>query len=218
MTLKLTIIKFQSTLPRRERQQSGCVVYNFHHYFNPRSREGSDRTAIFILNVSRISIHAPAKGATLESDTYHNEMVFQSTLPRRERQVQSLNVSLLLRFQSTLPRRERLPILCWSAHTANFNPRSREGSDKFIDCDSNFFNISIHAPAKGATTLRLLSFLIFYHFNPRSREGSDFNEYNKRIEERDFNPRSREGSDTTTTSPHRYSNRFQSTLPRRERL
>ena len=124
--------RFQSTLPRRERLASsyakvalssisihapakGATQLPFHqllldYYFNPRSREGSDRTAIFYFKM------------------FH---VFQSTLPRRERQlIGNLDYTIL-----------------------NFNPRSREGSD-FIDillCRAT--HISIHAPAKGATTL-----------------------------------------------------------------
>ena len=35
-------------------------------------------------------------------------------------------------------------------------------------------NISIHAPARGATNIPLLSQIFYNHFNPRSREGSDF--------------------------------------------
>ena len=57
-------------------------------------------------------------------------------------------------FQSTLPRGER-PILHRSSFLlAYFNPRSREGSDpRFF---RNFFcclGISIHAPARGATSI-----------------------------------------------------------------
>ena len=55
-----------------------------------------------------ISIHAPAKGATLvQIYVTHTLHIFQSTLPRRER----------------LKRR----IVC--LHPQYFNPRSREGSD-----------------------------------------------------------------------------------------
>ena len=55
--------------------------------------------------------------------------------------------------------------------------------------------ISIHAPAKGATTTFLLYYCIIDNFNPRSREGSDLlypSSHRVRIY---FNPRSREGSD-----------------------
>ena len=100
----------------------------------------------------RISIHAPAKGATsfiwsskslspnfnprsregsdneiLQRRTYRDK--FQSTLPRRERRVVLIICFQVSQFQSTLPRRERLilPIIC--ASSMYFNPRSREGSD-----------------------------------------------------------------------------------------
>ena len=100
--------------------------------------------------------------------------------------------------------------------------------------------ISIHAPARGATSFCLFNALISSYFNPRSREGSD-----KYIAAQvgagvDFNPRSREGSDVIIVlickfslhisihAPARgatvnlesggyVSSEFQSTLPRGER-
>ena len=57
--------------------------------FNPRSREGSDDL--------RYRIPIPANGGVL----------FQSTLPRRERLVKSVSPHPSGEFQSTLPRRER---------------------------------------------------------------------------------------------------------------
>ena len=167
-----------------------------------------------------ISIHAPAKGAT----------------------VQSLNISLLLRFQSTLPRRERRSCASISENDiANFNPRSREGSDfrtlfrllAYVIFQSTLprrerrksgsqccygTEISIHAPAKGATTweyrttqkLRIsihapakgATYTNAYYncrrwyFNPRSREGSDKVMDSESFKISHFNPRSREGSDS----------------------
>jgi len=99
---------FQSTLPRRERHK---LVQRFRYpitNFNPRSHEGSDLLRGYydtITNISihaptkgatssrwlgywfhRISIHAPTKGATGSASTSWQISVFQSTLPRRERQ------------------------------------------------------------------------------------------------------------------------------------
>ena len=55
---------FQSTLPRGERRNSNPVITSRHN-FNPRSREGSDDEYLKeIGGVKRISIHAPARGAT----------------------------------------------------------------------------------------------------------------------------------------------------------
>ena len=77
--------KFQSTLPRRERPGLYTSKSKF-VYFNPRSREGSDSVAVFILLPSN---------------------VFQSTLPRRERPSAIRHLLRCFIFQSTLPRRER---------------------------------------------------------------------------------------------------------------
>ena len=54
---------FQSTLPRRERQNCDSFWYDA-GYFNPRSREGSDNILDYHRAGFSISIHAPAKGAT----------------------------------------------------------------------------------------------------------------------------------------------------------
>ena len=62
--------EFQSTLPRRERLF------------------GQIRMAM----VDDISIHAPAKGATLSNVASCAGLIFQSTLPRRERHQKSNRV------------------------------------------------------------------------------------------------------------------------------
>ena len=76
-----------------------------------------------------------------------------------------------------------------------FNPRSREGSDKLVFAVTNPSNISIHAPAKGATAVPIGKIIVCIYFNPRSREGSDIVSSLSRTLICDFNPRSREGSD-----------------------
>ena len=78
-----------------------------------------------------ISIHAPAKGATSRPTSISSTAAFQSTLPRRER-----------------------PAAATGGGTGgrNFNPRSREGSDVAHHVHRlDGLDISIHAPAKGAT-------------------------------------------------------------------
>ena len=54
--------------------------------FNPRSREGSDSVPCILEQLEKISIHAPAKGATETYVDAYKKWEFQSTLPRRERQ------------------------------------------------------------------------------------------------------------------------------------
>ena len=124
------------------------------HDFNPRSREGSD--------IRSCQHTAPT-------------FLFQSTLPRGERQRPAIFNANTCPFQSTLPRGERR---LSSEHVR---------TSKLI---------SIHAPARGATEIftriyaamqfqstlprgeRRLSFArltpINSNFNPRSREGSDY--------------------------------------------
>ena len=107
------------------------AISNTPFNFNPRSREGSDverddRRTLFIISIhapargatvissaifstpSLISIHAPARGATLYH--CHNTLlydVFQSTLPRGERLSDGMIHIPARKFQSTLPRGER---------------------------------------------------------------------------------------------------------------
>ena len=99
-----------------------------------------------------ISIHAPAKGATHFADTEKSGFPFQSTLPQRERHSLRTFQHHGEAFQSTLPQRERL-------FNRSFNAETEE--------------ISIHAPAKGATFAAKFTFHSHIYFNPRSRKGSD---------------------------------------------
>ena len=101
-------------------------------YFNPRSREGSDR--IF--------------------RTFSNSFfVFQSTLPRGERHspFRIFSISLLISIHAPARGATRR-ISRISSQNLNFNPRSREGSDGPHYRDDVYEAvISIHAPARGAT-------------------------------------------------------------------
>ena len=122
-----------------------------------------------------ISIHAPTRGATNPLSVLCSlEIIFQSTLPREERprafilcslsSVISIHAPtrgatlritarhLTSRFQSTLPREERR---CYNCQACNnycyFNPRSHERSDGDGFILEQGYNISIHAPTRGAT-------------------------------------------------------------------
>ena len=74
---------------------------------------------------------------------------------------------------------------------ADFNPRSREGSDQL--------------PGALCSDTR--------NFNPRSREGSDWYDHASHTGLCHFNPRSREGSDIDGPLTSREFHEFQSTLP-----
>ena len=125
----MRVDQFQSTLPRRERLRNSNLGGVF-IYFNPRSREGSDRLLSTSSVTGRISIHAPAKGATGSSAVGIRTTAFQSTLPRRERQFVSNwidNVAIISIHAPAKGATKRRLTGC--STTRNFNPRSREGSD-----------------------------------------------------------------------------------------
>ena len=98
--------------------------------FNPRSREGSDKNRIVPLVLA---------------------VVFQSALPRGERHSGCRIGEMLDLFQSALPRGERRNHDSERRGNSNFNPRSREGSDDSTFAILSLNNISIRAPARGAT-------------------------------------------------------------------
>ena len=143
--------------------------------FNPRSREGSDTHDAMILGPFCVSIHAPARGATV--------LAGRGARPIRRFNPRSREGSDLLKklhaiadaqFQSTLPRGER---------------PCGPGTQRHAQ------SVSIHAPARGATTIPPEAIPTHSRFNPRSREGSD----------------------SRASACSIFPFRFQSTLPRGER-
>ena len=186
----------------RSREGSDVIIMilsNFVFNFNPRSREGSDvypagffvSTTLFqstlprgerrsagncSVNCTRISIHAPARGAT--SDRLP-QLSLSSNFNPRSREGSDLSSSGTSSIQSR-----------------NFNPRSREGSDKQRDRKQEsriYFN---PRSREGSDRYILQDFLFpLLYFNPRSREGSDAANESTKFGRWYFNPRSREGSD-----------------------
>ena len=77
--------------------------------FNPRSREGSDDSSYpQYITFTRISIHAPAKGATKSADQFVGFSYISIHAPAKG----ATNCTSITKND-----------------IANFNPRSREGSD-----------------------------------------------------------------------------------------
>ena len=111
--------QFQSTLPRRERLNTGLGFNLWLKISIHAPAKGATTSLPQSLQIKAISIHAPAKGATDQK-----QIVFLKS--------------------------------------KNFNPRSREGSDtEYVERTFKKY-ISIHAPAKGATAI--LSNFISYIF------------------------------------------------------
>ena len=70
--------------------------------------KGATKSGLEIRMGTEISIHAPAKGATIVTNKSYDRIIFQSTLPQRERRNIRSNTAL----------------------SKYFNPRSRKGSDQ----------------------------------------------------------------------------------------
>ena len=76
---------------------------------------------------------------------------FQFTLPRGERPPSRLSSPFPSKFQFTLPRGERRLHRVATSRRGSFNSRSRVGSDIREGLADIDLNVSIHAPAWGAT-------------------------------------------------------------------
>ena len=143
-----------------------------------------------------VSIHAPAKGATIlnlhwmqimfcfnprsregsdmEQSNHHRRIHwFQSTLPRRERPTTTSRPHSARPFQSTLPRRERRRRTATATRSLVSIHAPAKGATYKSPQASSSSSVSIHAPAKGATCRYDRSQPHYCGFNPRSREGSD---------------------------------------------
>ena len=152
-------------------------AWDYGEDFNPRSREGSDvLTMQQFPAIFSISIHAPARGATIKPISSISSLSISIHAPARGATIsrpgilrsQHISIHAPARgatkipghkdgcpvFQSTLPRGERqdknpvdtLKILI-SIHAPARGATSRQGPHRRLIC------ISIHAPARGATLL-----------------------------------------------------------------
>jgi len=123
------IFQFQSTRPRGARRDF-TLAPAFFCSFNPRAREGRD---------IRDNVYMP------------QGRLFQSTRPRGARR-NGLCIGVRPDgFQSTRPRGARLFKRCYRIRKNSFNPRAREGRDRVSGSAVSLPNVSIHAPARGAT-------------------------------------------------------------------
>ena len=149
--------KFQFTLPRGERQGFRCSRCRGARRFNSRSREGSDCCcAMLAICCDAVSIHAPARGATILINFLISKEIVSIHAPARGATIRFSWIMLVLKmFQFTLPRGERRHWADNRDAKLGFNSRSREGSDRPRLQHSDANRVSIHAPARGATHLEL---------------------------------------------------------------
>ena len=99
----------------------------------------------------KISIHAPARGATEALVPIFRDKVFQSTRPRGARPA-SVGARRSPRHFNPRAREGRDGVPGGAPRgQRNFNPRAREGRDCAARLAKPHVEISIHAPARGAT-------------------------------------------------------------------
>ena len=177
----------------RQVSACGCDV----GYFNPRSREGSDKLIQTIIhrNVG-ISIHAPVKGATtghpyprcshpisihapVKGATRHQttDTVFlEISIHAPVKGATGLHLSLQVRRQISI----HAPVKGATLLDADGHPEELisihapvKGATTSPQDVAKAMRISIHAPVKGATIYSSMCKQRRMNFNPRSREGSD---------------------------------------------
>ena len=169
------IKEFQSTPPRGERPMSADAALPRHH-FNPRPREGSDVDRLMPEDSSVISIHAPARGATGASPSRPWLGSHFNPRPREGSDETARSFPILHKsFQSTPPRGERRDV-----HHSGGVYRA----------------ISIHAPARGATTKTSMTICTSRIFQSTPPRGERLLTRHLCYPDCNFNPRPREGSDS----------------------
>ena len=224
---------------REGRDGEAAVVVTDHFRFNSRAREGRDFRLATPNSLPHVSIHAPARGATIygladlvsRHVSIHapargatwlrrcglSAVAFQFTRPRGARPDAVAHAPPLGAFQFTRPRGARQARPPWNQpHVRRFNSRAREGRDgaaaRLEDIDPKFQftrprgarpkpppsgsarSVSIHAPARGATSGRARS-PAGNRFNSRAREGRDEDASRCTFGSWRFNSRAREGRD-----------------------
>ncbi len=192
--LTLPVIKFQSTRPHGARP-SACPLPGAVSGFNPRARMGRDFQNTAGEGSHRVSIHAPAWGATIQSVcTAWRRIGFNPRARMGRDPVHRQRFSGRRRFnprarmgRDYTPWRRCCRRSCFNPRArmgrdihrallchlySGFNPRARMGRDEGAVITVTCEKVSIHAPAWGATscscsTRRPIS------FNPRARMGRD---------------------------------------------
>ena len=143
--------RFQSTLPRGERQRK-TVGFLEVQGFNPRSHVGSDGSKRRFTRSTAVSIHAPTWGATNMYSRDHVPFCVSIHAPTWGATcLRSGSLTNILCFNprshvgSDKEKEQFLAVL------SCFNPRSHVGSDFRMAFEDKKTNVSIHAPTWGAT-------------------------------------------------------------------
>ena len=165
--------RFQSTHPRGVRPVLyPCVLCQIPISIHAPARGATLCSTLCLLGIC-ISIHAPARGATRVEDTLIPDTRISIHAPARGATSSARVTVGCGEFQSTHPRGVRLPSVRRSALPAHFNPRTREGCDRALRlCNRarpRFQSTHPRGVRQAAYTMRHGN----RYFNPRTREGCD---------------------------------------------
>ncbi len=143
--------------------------------FNPRARVGRDAEGHRTAGDGRVSIHAPAWGATTEAVQKGAEYIVSIHAPAwGATQVGSVTDRTVCLFQSTRPRGARPSISLDEVFFVAFqSTRPRGARRMYGELQEIESKVSIHAPAWGATARKMELQSRDYSFNPRARVGRD---------------------------------------------
>ena len=164
---------FQSTPPRGGRPDLHLVGAGGGLFQSTPPRGGRPDRHTSGVHFDFVSIHAPARGATSYCPSCSGSKSFQSTPPRGGRPRILISAAPAVSFQSTPPR------------------GGRRVAEALADIDHE---VSIHAPARGATQPRGYPGILG-SFNPRPRAGGDQRRRAGGYSIFSFNPRPRAGGD-----------------------
>ena len=168
------LLLFQSTRPRGARLVTLVMVLDAHQFQSTRPRGArhnlGNQPSLFI----RVSIHAPAGGATYVPRTLVAKWKFQSTRPRGARHGGGALPGKKNGFQSTRPRGARHSHTKKGTKQVWFqSTRPRGARQVMTSLMTSLMVVSIHAPAGGATMVQKSVSRIRHCFNPRARGGRD---------------------------------------------
>jgi len=124
--------------------------------------------------VIKVSIHAPARGATLNIAKISLHLERFNPRPRAGGDNVGVDLTIeQIRFNPRPRAGGDLILRVFVRKKVSFNPRPRAGGDENIVHYTPDIPVSIHAPARGATSRRPYSRQKEEGFNPRPRAGGD---------------------------------------------
>ena len=149
------ISAFQSTPPHGGRRPREPDPSSPTPRFNPRPRTGGDAQPGYVGGQCLVSIHAPARGATREMELYRQDFTEVSIhAPARGATHLEAGAAVGMQFQSTPPHGGRRSPALEDGHTRSFQSTPPHGGRHDPPVGrGRHVQVSIHAPARGATAV-----------------------------------------------------------------